>query len=683
MATYVNDLRLKEIATGDESGTWGTSTNTNLELIANAMGLGAETIPNASTHTITMADGTADEFRSTFLRLTGGGTACTVTLAPNTLSHTWIMRNETAAALTLTQGSGANVTIAAGQTKIVSTDGGGAGAIVYEMDDLELAGNLAVTGTATVVGTTTSGILLKSSSGASNGFKLYNDSGTDTAHLNNHFSGSMVFSTNNTERMRLTAAGALQLSDVNSPNDINTAIYSNSDVLEFEAFGTNGAIAFATGSSVTERMRIDSSGSVGIGKTPLGNNLSPALEMVSGGTMFGYGDAMYLTGNLYYNDGWKAIATGAGASMILDATGPKFYTNASASAGGTVTPTERMRIDSSGNLLVGKTASNSTVAGAQLNSNGLIIGTTSETNPLLLNRLSTDGDIITMQKGGVPVGSLGTIAGYMTAGTSDTGVVFHSGEDNIQPWNVSTNAGRDNAIDLGVSNARFKDLYLSEGINLSADDGGGVGTNTIGFKHTGNTAGYAAAIEASYSADFRANLIFKINTSQSNIAPIEVGRFSNGGNLLVGTTTSRGRITATGADGVAAIGTFVNAAINYNAVSFHNNAGTQVGRILANNAGTTQYITSSDQRLKENIADADDAGSKVDAIQVRKFDWKADGSHQAYGMIAQELQTVAPDAVAGEPDSEEVMGVDYSKLVPMLVKEIQSLRARVNALEAE
>ena len=93
MATYVNDLRLKEIATGDESGTWGTSTNTNLELIGNAMGVGAEAIANASTHTITMADGVADEFRSTFLRLTGGGQACTVTLAPNTLSHTWIMRN--------------------------------------------------------------------------------------------------------------------------------------------------------------------------------------------------------------------------------------------------------------------------------------------------------------------------------------------------------------------------------------------------------------------------------------------------------------------------------------------------------------------------------------------------------------------------------------------------------------
>jgi hypothetical protein len=155
MATYVNDLRLKEIATGDSAGTWGTETNVNLELIAEAMGHGAEAIANASTHTITMADGVSDEFRSTFLRLTGGGQACTVTLAPNTLSHTWVMRNETSYTLTLTQGSGASVNISSGQTKIVSTNGGGSGAIVYEMDDLELAGNLVVGGTLGVTGVLT------------------------------------------------------------------------------------------------------------------------------------------------------------------------------------------------------------------------------------------------------------------------------------------------------------------------------------------------------------------------------------------------------------------------------------------------------------------------------------------------------------------------------------------------
>ena len=69
------------------------------------------------------------------------------------------------------------------------------------------------------------------------------------------------------ERMRITSAGALQLSDVNSPNDINTAIYSNSDVLEFEAFGTNGAIAFSTGSGVTEAARFDSSQNFLVGTT--------------------------------------------------------------------------------------------------------------------------------------------------------------------------------------------------------------------------------------------------------------------------------------------------------------------------------------------------------------------------------------------------------------------------------
>ena len=110
------------------------------------------------------------------------------------------------------------------------------------------------------------------------------------------------------------------------------------------------------------------------------------------------------------------------------------------------------------------------------------------------------------------------------------------------------------------------------------------------------------------------------------------------------------------------------------------NSGTQIGYIYNNSASVT-YNTTSDQRLKENIADADDAGSKIDAIQVRKFDWKADGSHQDYGMVAQELLQVEPRAVAQPEDSEEMMGVDYSVLVPMLIKEIQQLRQRVAQLE--
>jgi hypothetical protein len=116
-------------------------------------------------------------------------------------------------------------------------------------------------------------------------------------------------------------------------------------------------------------------------------------------------------------------------------------------------------------------------------------------------------------------------------------------------------------------------------------------------------------------------------------------------------------------------------------VDFRNGADASVGTIKST-VNSTAYNTSSDARLKENIADADDAGKLIDAIQVRQFDWIEDGEHQRYGMVAQELNTVAPEAVSEGETEDDMMGVDYSKLVPMLVKEIQSLRARVAQLES-
>jgi len=112
-----------------------------------------------------------------------------------------------------------------------------------------------------------------------------------------------------------------------------------------------------------------------------------------------------------------------------------------------------------------------------------------------------------------------------------------------------------------------------------------------------------------------------------------------------------------------------------------NNSGNTRGTITVTGT-TTAYNTSSDRRLKSNIQDAASASSKIDAMKVRQFDWTEDGKHQDYGMIAQELQSIEPLAVSGSEDSTDMMGVDYSKLVPMLVKEIQELRSRVAALEA-
>ena len=144
-STYVNDLRLEEIGTGEASGTWGTKTNANLELIGEAFSYGSKAIANASTHTITIADGTSDEARSFYLKCTGGGQACTVTLAPNTVSKIWMIENATSATLTFSQGSGANVAVAAGEVKMIATDGGGSDAIVYDLlTDANLAGTTAI-----------------------------------------------------------------------------------------------------------------------------------------------------------------------------------------------------------------------------------------------------------------------------------------------------------------------------------------------------------------------------------------------------------------------------------------------------------------------------------------------------------------------------------------------------------
>jgi len=148
-SVYTNDLRLEEIGSGEQSGTWGDTTNTNLELIAEALSFGTEAITtNADTHTSTVADGAADAARAMYIKYTGTlDSTCTITIGPNTISRVHIIENATSGSqsIIISQGSGANVTIGTGAVKMVYLDGAGSGAAVTDaLVDLDLTGTTTI-----------------------------------------------------------------------------------------------------------------------------------------------------------------------------------------------------------------------------------------------------------------------------------------------------------------------------------------------------------------------------------------------------------------------------------------------------------------------------------------------------------------------------------------------------------
>ncbi|MBV9548263.1 MAG: DUF2793 domain-containing protein [Alphaproteobacteria bacterium] len=197
--------------------------------------------------------------------------------------------------------------------------------------------------------------------------------------------------------------------------------------------------------------------------------------------------------------------------------------------------------------------------------------------------------------------------------------------------------------------------------------------------------------------------IFTNNTAAIGTAGdgIRAARFAADGGLLVGTTTNGGWTAAAkmavenGGPGLGlynngSTGWALSARVDNSAVAFaqfYYNGSTGVGSITTNGTATA-YNTSSDARLKDNIRDAGDAGAILDALKVRQWEWKANGAHEAFGFVAQEEQGVYAAAVTPGDDGDDGDAItrqwsrDDSKLVPLLVKEIQSLRARLAALEA-
>lgn len=144
MATYTTNSGIKKIATGDESGTWGTSTNTNFDIIDRiAAGVGSITL-SGTTHTLTTSDGTASDGQYHVLLLGGSPSGTnTITVAPNDTKRMYFVKNNSGQSAVFSQGSGANVTVANGASAIIYCDGAGSGAAVVDLGaSLPLSGAL-------------------------------------------------------------------------------------------------------------------------------------------------------------------------------------------------------------------------------------------------------------------------------------------------------------------------------------------------------------------------------------------------------------------------------------------------------------------------------------------------------------------------------------------------------------
>jgi hypothetical protein len=167
------------------------------------------------------------------------------------------------------------------------------------------------------------------------------------------------------------------------------------------------------------------------------------------------------------SQGAIAFADGtSGSSLVM---GRIRYDHSNNSMGFRVNNDEKMSIDSSGNLLVGKTSTSFDTAGSGILSNGEGQFVRDGGHPVAINRKTSDGNLIYFAKDGTQVGSIGSEGGnslYINSG--DTGLRFSPASDAILPAS-NNGAARDNAIDLGTSGARFDDVYATNGTIQTSD----------------------------------------------------------------------------------------------------------------------------------------------------------------------------------------------------------------------
>ena len=201
-STYTSNTGIEKPGTGEQSGTWGTTTNTNFDIIDRALnGVGAITL-SGTTHTLTTSDGSLSDGGYKVLILGGSPSGTnTITISPNDAAKVYLVNNGTNQTATFTQGSGGNVSVVAGASAWIYADGAGSGAQVRLLpSDLvgdttpQLGGNL---------DTNNNAILFAGANGDTSKWAVEYDSGDND--LNFKYNGTTVF--------KISSAGAVVAAD--------------------------------------------------------------------------------------------------------------------------------------------------------------------------------------------------------------------------------------------------------------------------------------------------------------------------------------------------------------------------------------------------------------------------------------------------------------------------------------
>jgi hypothetical protein len=249
--------------------------------------------------------------------------------------------------------------------------------------------------------------------------------------------------------MALILDGTNGLSDVDGSaatpairgSDANTGIF----------FPAADTIAFAEGG--VESMRLDSAGNVGVGITP--NAWAPsgtrAVQVLRGSLWHDSVGFLSITNNAFYDGAnWKYIANQFASQYAQVNSTHQWFTAPEGTAGNNVTFTERARIDSSGNLLVGKTAIGTTTTGIEARADGFLTATRSGQEVMLVNRLASDGTLVSFQQANITEGSISV---------SGTTVSYNGGH--LARWAQTTTA-KDESLVKGtvLSNLDEMNVYV-------------------------------------------------------------------------------------------------------------------------------------------------------------------------------------------------------------------------------